>query len=107
MRQEDIREGLYVRLLAVHLGLPAGTLGMVETVTTKREGEFCFTLRWLNAPSGTRSRPISDRSLNLWRSDLERIEPVSSEDVHAILSARSPAQSKRAKPMQLRLFENI
>jgi hypothetical protein len=108
MRQEDVREGRYVRLLTEHHSIPAGSLGIVETVITSREGEFCFTVRWLNAPAGTRSRPIADRSLNLWLSDIEKFEPVYTEEARSIMSAPRPSTpDKRAKPRQLGLFEDI
>jgi hypothetical protein len=95
--------------------MPAGTLGTVETVANIGRGDFYFTVRWLNPPRGTRSRPVSDRSLNLWLSDLEKFECVSSEEAEKILAARrAPRHRKlpvrlsvRGNPTQLRLFDDM
>jgi hypothetical protein len=63
----------------------------------------------------TQARPISDRSLNLFLSDLEKFEGVSKDEAEKILSAcrtvRSRKQSAwlrvRGNPNQLRLFEDF
>lgn len=106
IQREDVRKGLLVRLLSDYLRVPTGTLATVDTVgTIGSAGEFCFTVRWLNLPSGTRSRPISNRSLNLWLSDLEMFECMSKEEAEAILTTRQPHRKKRL-PMWLRPREN-
>jgi hypothetical protein len=73
--------------------------GMIDGIGTSREGGFYFTLRWLNPPAGTRSRPIADRSLNLWVTDLAKFECLSSEEAHSIMSAHRPTQTKPGKPI--------
>jgi|SRR5262249_52416072 len=96
IQREDIRKGLLVRLLSDHLHVPQGTLATVETVSIIGSAkEFCFTVRWLNLPCGTRSRPISDRSLNLWLTDLEKFECVSKEDAEGILAAGRPTHPRK------------
>jgi hypothetical protein len=114
MQREDVRQGIYVRLLSDYLRIPAGTLDTIETVANIGRGDFYFTVRWLNPPPGTRSRPVSDRSLNLWLSDLEKFECVSRKEAEKILAARLPRQRKlpgwlrvRGNPTQLRLFDDF
>ena len=115
MDREDVHQGAFVRLLCNYLKVPAGTLATFDTVGTIRNGEFRFTVRWLNLSRGTRSRPVSDRSLNLWLADLENFECVPKEEVEHILAAsRLPRQKKlpawlrmRGNPNQLRLFVDV
>ena len=106
MDREDVHAGAFVRLLFDYLKIPAGTIATVDTVSTVGSAkEFCFTVRWLNLPRGTRSRPISDRSLNLWLTDLDKFECVSKEEAEGILATRQPHRKKRL-PLWLRLREN-
>jgi hypothetical protein len=114
MRKEVVRQGTFLLLLSDYLCIPAGTLATVDGLGVLSNGEFFFTVRWLNPPSETRSRPVSDRSLNLWESDLEMFEMVSREEAEAALSACRPLHSGkvpavlrlRESPRQLRLFED-
>jgi hypothetical protein len=113
VHKEDIRQGIYVRLLSAYVRLPAGILATVDRVGKLKNGDFFFTVRWLNPPAGTRSCPVSDRSLNLWVSDLEKFESVSKEETENILTADLPRQKKLPallsvrEPRQLGLFEDI
>jgi hypothetical protein len=97
VRKEDVCQGIWVRLLDDYLRVPARTLGTIETVGNIGWGDFYFTIRWLNSPHGTRSPSISDRSLNLWLSDLEKFG-----------QRKIPAWLRmRGNPNQLRLFEDL
>ena len=112
MNPEDAYRGAFVRLLYDYLKVPAGTLATVETTRITTIGDFYFTVRWLTLKPGTQARPISDRSLNLFFSDLEKFECVPKEEAEQILAAsRLPRQKKlpawlrmRGNPNQLRLF---
>jgi len=112
---EDAYRGAFVRLLYDYLKVPAGTLATIDTVHNSPIGDFYFTVRWVNPPRGTRSRPISNRSLNLWLSDLEKFECFSKEEAEAILGTRQPTRRRRIpmwlrpreNPDQLRLFEDF
>lgn len=79
VRKVEIIESRYLRTLSDSFAVPAGTLAKVDTVGTTWQGEFVFTVRWLNVNTGTQVRPISDRSLNLWEEDLAHFEAVSNE----------------------------
>jgi hypothetical protein len=95
MRKEEIGPGIFVRLLSEYLRVPAGTLATVDSLGTLRNGDFYFTVRWLTAPTGTHSGPVSDRSLNLWVFDLEKFEIVSNEEAKRVLAiSRSARRSK-------------
>jgi hypothetical protein len=96
MQREDIRQGTYVRLLTDYLRMPAGTLGTIETVGNTGRGDFYFTVRCLGLRSGTRSRHVSDRSLNLFLSDLEKFECVTKQDAEKILAACRPTRYRKA-----------
>jgi hypothetical protein len=63
VRKEEMIKGRYLRTLSDAWSVPAGTLARVETVGRTWQGEFVFTVRWLNWRIGTQSRPVSDRSL--------------------------------------------
>ena len=83
VRKEEIIEGGYLRTLCDFFDVPAGTLAKVDSVGTSWQGEFAFTVRWLNVNTGTKVRPISDRSLNLWEEDLAHFEAMPREEVAA------------------------
>jgi hypothetical protein len=51
-------------------------MAQVDSVGTNWQGEFAFTVRWLNIRAGTQQRSPSDRSLNLWQHDLAHFEAV-------------------------------
>ena len=100
MRKEEIIEGRYLRTLPDFFAVPAGTLAKVDSVGTTWQGEFVFTVRWLNIKAGTQQRPISDRSLNLWEPDLAHFEAVPEQDISgngSCCSSIVPA-STRASP---------
>jgi len=105
MDREDVHQGAFVRLLCNYLKVPAGTLATFDTVGTIRNGEFRFTVRWLNLSRGTRSRPVSDRSLNLWLADLENFECVTKEDAEQILAGYNPTRPRKL-PTWLRVSGN-
>jgi hypothetical protein len=86
-RKEEVIAGQYLRTLADSFAVPAGTLAKVDTVGTTWQGEFVFTVRWLNVNTGTQVRPISDRSLNLWEADLVHFETVRREEAGAVKAA--------------------
>jgi hypothetical protein len=118
MMREDVRIGAFVRLLSDLIGVPQGTIAKVDSVGTGPTGQWCFTVRYLTRPIGTSRRPISDRSLNLWESDLARFELVTEDQVASLLTKertshsqsklKLPAgrwiRSKRVHPNQLSLF---
>ena len=118
VRKEDILAGRSLRTLSDSFAVPAGTLATVSTVGTTWQGEFVFTVRWLNVNTGTQLRPISDRSLNLWEADLLHFEAVSREEGGAVKAAplvhpkrtlpvrghRGHRKSKNPNSGQLRLF---
>ena len=91
VRREDIVKGANLRSLSDSISIPVGTVARVQTVGRAWEGEFVFTVRWLNVSTGTQVRPISDRSLNLWEADLVHFEAVS----------RGEAAAGEAAPLQL------
>ena len=116
---DDIAPGGHLKTVTDRLGVPADTFATVDTVGRLRTGEFVFTVRWLNLPSGTQVRPISDRSLNLWESDLADFEAVSEPDISGNPVVAPPSSRpvpelrlgdsrrlgrKRANPNQLSLF---
>ena len=80
LSRDDISPGRYLKTVTDCLGVPAETLASVDTVGTMWTGEFVFTVRWLNIKPGTQVRPVSERSLNLWESDLTHFETVQDRD---------------------------
>jgi hypothetical protein len=84
LTREQIIVGGYLRTLSDCFAVPAGTLGKVDTVGLSREGEFVFTVRWQHLNPGTKVKPISHRSLNLWEEDLAHFEAVSEEGARAM-----------------------
>ena len=97
VRKEEMIKGRYLRTLSDAWSVPAGTLARVETVGRTWQGEFVFTVRWLNWRIGTKSRPVSDRSLNLWEQDLAQFEVVSREETAAVKAAALYSRSFKAK----------
>ena len=98
--QDKIVTGLYLRTLNDRLGVPRGTLARVETVGSYWTGEFLFTVRWLLG-SGTKQRAISDRSLNLWESNLSDFEPVTEQQEAAAMMAVEVQSIRRQKDFRL------
>jgi hypothetical protein len=93
--REDIVKGRYLRTLSTSFGVPVGTLAQVDTVGTTWQGEFVFTVRWLNWKTGSQARPISDRSLNLWEQDLTHFEAVQEQDISSRVTV--PPSSRQPK----------
>lgn len=56
--REEIVVGLYLRTCFHSFGVPAGTLAQVNSVGRTWQGEFVFTVRWLNITPGTQQRPV-------------------------------------------------
>lgn len=97
VRKEEMIKGRYLRTLSNAWSVPAGTLARVETVGRTWQGEFVFTVRWLNWRIKTQSRPVSDRSLNLWEQDLAQFEVVSREETACRQGCCSYSRSFKAK----------
>ena len=76
VRKEEIIVGHYLRTCSNSFVVPAGTLAKVDSVGTTWQGEFVFTVRWLNWRTGTQFRPVTGQSLNLWEQDLAHFEAV-------------------------------
>ncbi|MDR4470340.1 MAG: hypothetical protein MRJ68_18920 [Nitrospira sp.] len=119
LTREDITQGAYLRLCTSHLGNPAGLIGVVYAVSTDQAGEWYFQLRYLNASSGTKTRPGLQWSLNLHEDDLEHFERLNTWEAEQFLKS-GPSRDPRAEemklptyckekahPNQLRLFEDF
>jgi hypothetical protein len=116
MRREELSKGVFLRLISKSFGIPAGTLATVEAVGTLWNGQWFYTVQYLNPPPGTGRRPIADRSLNLFEADLNNFETISPEQAAEILTVRRPLRRQtklstwlkvRGNPDQLRLFEDF
>ena len=92
LQRDDITEGRLLRLLDNCLDVPAGTLATVETVGTVNR-VWRFTVHWhTHTAIATRSwskhvaakERSSQRSLNLWESNLEMFELASEETAAAL-----------------------
>jgi len=88
--------GVTLRLVRDYLSVPAGTVGIVETVNGGRH--WYFTVRWkphmpIAGPSGPhqgqRVMPM-ERSLNLSEEDLKSFEIATNQD---LLSPRAPSET--------------
>jgi hypothetical protein len=95
LSRQDIVKGRYLRALSASCGVPAGTLAEVDTVGTTWQGEFVFTVRWLNSKTGTQARPVTDRSLNLWEQDLVDFEAVQEEDIPSRATVSPPSRQPK------------
>src|SRR5688572_2890450 len=115
VRKEEIEKGRYLRTCSDVLVVSTGTLAQVDSVGSTWQGEFVFTVRWLNIRPGTQQRPRSDRSLNIWEQDLAEFEAVQEGEsmTAAPTSCRQPElrlagyrrlSRKRVSLNQLRLF---
>ena len=98
VQRDDVTQGRLLRLLTNCLDVPAGTLATVETVGTVNR-VWRFTVHWhTHTAIATRSwskhvaakERSSQRSLNLWESNLEMFELASEET-----AAASPPRPKR------------
>lgn len=57
MDRHTICEGIHLLLDSNILRVPAGTLAIVESVSTLYNGDWFFTVRWIGLPAGSQSRP--------------------------------------------------
>ena len=105
VRKEKMIKGPFLRTLSDAWSVLAGTLARVETVGRTWQGEFVFTVRWLNWRIRTQSRPVSDRSLNLWEQDLAQFEVVSRRDC-CHQGCCSYSRSFKAKAVGLRYSQS-
>src|SRR5829696_4798594 len=103
VQREDITQGRLLRLLSDCLDVPAGTLATVETAGTVNR-VWRFTVRWhTHTAIATRSwskhvagsERSSQRSLNLWESNLEMFELASGETAGAASLSRSTRRRLR------------
>ena len=87
MRHEEACLGMFVRLLSDWHGIPKGTVGSIDTVETRGDGSWCFTIFWeLHRPLRS-AMPCRNRTrtglqsgslgLRLWEEDLPRFEVIS------------------------------
>src|SRR5215203_5892186 len=105
VQREDITQGRLLRLLSDCLDVPAGTLATVDTVGTVNR-VWRFTVHWhTHTAIATRSwskhvagkERSSQRSLNLWESNLEMFELATQEAGSCPPSPRR--QPKAFKPI--------
>jgi hypothetical protein len=123
MRQDEVRQGLLVRLLTDYANVPASTWAMVDSAGRMHDGAWWFTVRWRPYTPIPHKFPreATEYSTNLWEADLTLFETVSAEDEAAAkrkqLEAPFPLASypklaggwqasrrSRVDPNQLRLF---
>lgn len=89
MRHEEACLGMFVRLLSDWHGIPKDTVGSIDTVETRLDGSWCFTIFWelhrplrSTMPGRTRARTglqSGSLGLRLWEEDLPRFEVISQE----------------------------
>ncbi len=119
MTRQDIIQGVYLRLRTPRLGKPAGLIGSVYYVGTDQAGDWYFQLRYLNAPTGARTRAGAQWSLNLHEADLEHFDQINTwGEVQKLLLGPGAARKSRAEELtrsagkrkahsnQLRLFDD-
>src|SRR5215204_3349402 len=106
LQRDDITEGRLLRLLTNCLDVPAGTLATVESAG-KVNRVWRFTVRWhTHTAIATRrwskhvgKQRSSQRSLNLWESNLDMFELVAEEVV------TPTAARRRRQPKAFRLTD--
>src|SRR5215204_3037467 len=107
VQRDDVTQGRLLRLLTNCLDVPAGTLATVETVGTVNR-VWCFTVHWqTHTAIATRSwskhvagkERSSQRSLNLWESNLEMFQLVTAKETTPASTLRS---SRRRVPKAFR-----
>ena len=92
LTRHEVQMGVTLRLVRDYLSVPAGTLGIVEIVTSGRH--WHFTVRWkphipIAGPSGPQQRIMPmERSLNLSEEDLKSFEIATDQD---LLSPEPPS----------------
>src|SRR5215212_2050715 len=107
VQRDDVTQGRLLRLLTNFLDVPAGTLATVETVGTVNR-VWRFTVRWhTHTAIATQSwskhvgkERSSQRSLNLWQSNLDMFELATEETA-------APASLPRHIRRQARAFRLI
>ncbi len=121
LTRADITKDIYLRLRTPRLGKPAGLIGMVYALGTDQAGDWYFQLRYLNSPTGTRTKGSSRWSLNLHENDLEHFDRIDTWDqVQKLLRGSGPPRKPKTEemklpaylrgkthPHQLRLFEDF
>ena len=132
LQRSDVVEGIYLKQIRERCAtparlsdaIPAGLICVVHKVGTDWTGEWAFQLRYLNPPSGTRTRPATQWSLNLREKDLGDFElignwlsaqallestprPVKPKKGLKLSSKHHPAWMRKWHPNQLRLFEDF
>src|SRR5215213_4586492 len=110
VQRDDITEGRLLRLLSNCLDVPAGTLATVETVGVV-DRTWRFTVRWhTHTAIATRSwskhvtgkERSSQRSLNLWESNLEMFELATGKETAPVAT---PGSSRRRLPKVFRAVD--
>jgi hypothetical protein len=93
---DDKRAAIFGRFLTLGPFLPVHWL---EWKRLEGHGKASLSSRrWLNWRIGTQSRPVSDRSLNLWEQDLAQFEVVSREETAAVKAAALTLDHSKLKP---------
>jgi hypothetical protein len=106
LSRQDVVKGRYLRTRSASFGVPAGTLAQVDTVGTTWQGEFVFTVRWMNSRTGTQARAVTDRSLNLWEQDLVDFEAVQEEDIPGRTTVSPPSRPPKLA-LQVRSYRTF
>ena len=112
MEHEEACLGVFVRLLSNWHGIPKGTVGSIDTVESRVDGSWSFTIFWelhrpLRSPGRTRTRTglqSGSLGLRLWEEDLPRFEVISQEQkAVAALHIAPPADTS---PTMMCLFSS-
>jgi hypothetical protein len=110
MEHEEACLGVFVRLLSNWHGIPKGTVGSIDTVESRVDGSWSFTIFWelhrpLRSPGRTRTRTglqSGSLGLRLWEEDLPRFEVIRKEQK----SVASVQVGFDESPMTLWLFSD-
>jgi hypothetical protein len=110
MQHEEACLGVFVRLLSDWHGIPKGTVGSIDTVESRVDALWSFTIFWelhrpLPSPGKTRTRTglqSGSLGLRLWEEDLPRFEVIRKEEKCATSVQVAPA----ADPVTLWLFSD-
>ena len=112
MEHEEACLGVFVRLLSDWHGIPKGTVGSIDTVESRVDGSWSFTIFWelhrpLRSPGRIRTRTglqSGSLGLRLWEEDLPRFEVIRNEQKSAASVQVAPPADK--SPMTLWLFSD-
>jgi len=126
LQRNEVVEGIYLKQITERYGTLAGLIAVVHKVGTDWTGAWSVQLRYLNQPAGTRTKPVSQWSLNLREKDLIDFELIGTWlSAQALLASPSPDKKKKGPklpanlpsrhsawrrkwhPNQLRLFEDF